>query len=80
MYEKETGTEYNDWGLNSIGETGPHLQSRNGNPYVISNQTQGAFSVQVAAVPEASTTISFGLLLALGMGGVMIARKKASVA
>lgn len=33
-------------------------------------------------VPEASTTISFGLLLALGMGGVVIAgkRRRASVA
>lgn len=33
-----------------------------------------------AAVPEASTTVSLGLLLALGMGGVMVAarRKKAS--
>ena len=30
-----------------------------------------------AAVPEASTTISLGLLLMLGMGGVLAARKKA---
>ena len=29
-----------------------------------------------AAVPEASTTVSFGLLLALGFGGVMAARRK----
>ena len=29
-----------------------------------------------AAVPEASTTVSFGLLLALGLGGVVIAAKK----
>ena len=29
-----------------------------------------------AAVPEASTTVSFGLLLALGLGGVLIAKKK----
>ena len=33
-----------------------------------------------AAVPEASTTISFGLLIALGLGGVMLARKKNAVA
>ena len=34
----------------------------------------------VPAVPEASTTISFGLLLALGMGGLVVAarRKKAA--
>lgn len=29
-----------------------------------------------APVPEASTTVSFGLLLALGLGGVIAARKK----
>ena len=29
-----------------------------------------------APVPEVSTTVSFGLLLALGLGGVVIARKK----
>ena len=29
-----------------------------------------------AAVPEASTTVSFGLLLALGLGGVLVARKR----
>ncbi|MGI4790235.1 MAG: hypothetical protein ACRYFS_15465 [Janthinobacterium lividum] len=29
-------------------------------------------------VPEASTTVSFGLLLALGLGGVVAARKKAA--
>jgi hypothetical protein len=28
------------------------------------------------AVPEASTTVSFGLLLALGMGGVVVAAKR----
>ncbi len=29
-----------------------------------------------AAVPEASTTVSFGLLLALGLGGVVVAAKR----
>ncbi|MGI4790252.1 MAG: LamG domain-containing protein [Janthinobacterium lividum] len=33
-----------------------------------------------AAVPEASTTVSFGLLLALGMGGVVIAARKKKAA
>ena len=33
-----------------------------------------------AAVPEASTTVSFGLLLALGLGGVVIAAKKKKAA
>ena len=31
------------------------------------------------AVPESSTTISLGLLLALGMGGVVVARKRRKV-
>ena len=34
----------------------------------------------LAAVPEASTTVSFGLLLALGLGGVVIAKKKKAAA
>ncbi len=33
-----------------------------------------------AAVPEASTTISFGLLLALGLGAAVVRRKKAAAA
>ncbi len=40
----------------------------------------GSLIVTPAAVPEASTTVSFGLLLALGMGGVVIAAKKKKVA
>ena len=81
LYEKETGTESNDWGLNSIGETGLHTVSRNGGPYVTTAQTQGAFSVQAAAVPEASTTVSLGLLFALGLSGLtlsVIKRRKPS--
>ena len=31
-------------------------------------------------VPEASTTVSFGLLLARGLGGAVIARRKRTVA
>lgn len=33
-----------------------------------------------AAVPEASTTVSFGLLLALGLGGMVVAKKKNAIA
>lgn len=42
--------------------------------------TAGSFSV-TNAVPEASTTVSFGLLLALGLGGAVVAirKKKAAV-
>jgi hypothetical protein len=41
----------------------------------------GLDSVSVTSnpVPEASTTVSFGLLLALGMGGVIAAKKRKSV-
>lgn len=38
------------------------------------------FIATPAAVPEASTTVSLGLLLALGLGGVAVAAKKKSVA
>jgi len=37
-------------------------------------------SATPAAVPEASTTISFGLLLALGLGAVAVRKKKAAAA
>ena len=36
--------------------------------------------VDTSPVPEASTTVSFGLLLALGLGGFAAARKKAAAA
>lgn len=41
-------------------------------------ESGGAFGIITpgpAAVPEASTTVSFGLLLALGLGGMMVAAK-----
>ena len=40
--------------------------------------TSGSLIVTPAAVPEASTVVSFGLLLALGAGGFITARKKAT--
>jgi hypothetical protein len=40
---------------------------------VISGTTLGT-----PAVPEASTTVSFGLLLALGLGGLAVAKKRAA--
>ncbi len=62
-----------------IGFFGPSVF----NSVELSTATTNAFAVDnigvVAApapVPEASTTISFGLLLMLGMGGVMAAAKK----
>ncbi len=41
------------------------------------NSTTGVFGPSDSApVPEASQAVSLGLLLALGMGGVAVARKK----
>jgi hypothetical protein len=45
---------------------------------LLATQTQSfaKFHVDVLAVPEASTTASFGLLLALGIGGVVVAGRR----
>ena len=41
------------------------------------SEVEGIYRAASApAVPEASTTVSFGLLLALGMGGVVVAAKR----
>ena len=40
----------------------------------------GLPAVPLSAVPEASTTVSFGLLLALGLGSVVVAHKKRQAA
>ena len=39
-----------------------------------------SLTVGAAPVPEASTTVSFGLLLALGLGGTVVAAKKRQTA
>ncbi|MGI4788634.1 MAG: hypothetical protein ACRYFS_07265 [Janthinobacterium lividum] len=63
----------------------------NQNIYLILGGPAGAFSQQVnyqnfsltdtpAAVPEASTTVSFGLLLMLGLGGIVVAARKKKIA
>lgn len=44
-------------------------------------QITGGFLIETpAAVPEASTTVSFGLLLALGLGGTVVAARKKKAA
>ncbi len=49
--------------------------------YFLYDGSGGTLNIESpAAVPEASTTVSFGLLLTLGLGGVMLARKKSAVA
>lgn len=52
-----------------------------GDGYAVDFLTVGVTAGAVpAAVPEASTTVSFGLLLLFGLGGVVIAAKKKSAA
>ena len=43
---------------------------------VFTNGFRAQYDVNTPAVPEASTTASFGLLLMLGLGGVVLAAKK----
>ena len=44
--------------------------------FSLSTVSSATFTATTAAVPEASTTVSFGLLLALGMGGMVIAKRR----
>ncbi len=41
-----------------------------------SNTQQFVLHVLAAPVPESSTTVSFGLLLALGVGALVVAKRK----
>ncbi len=64
------------------GSNYTNLIAGSDNALYLSSQGNGAGDGEVlrfalpAAVPEASTTVSLGLLLALGLGGVVLARKK----
>ena len=42
----------------------------------VNGDNHGAYSGTLSAVPEASSVVSFGLLLALGAGGIAIARRR----
>lgn len=76
LYEAEPGDEMNTWQINGIGETGTHISSSSGSPFVAQDGiTQALFAVNVVPVPEASTLVSFGLLLVLG-GAALTARRK----
>ena len=74
-----TGGPFQDYSVTGTLRDGTPLSvmyaSNNG--FLLFN---GLPAVPLAAVPEASTTVSFGLLLALGLGGVVLARKKRAVA
>lgn len=71
LYPLDPGEVYSSGGFSGSGEiTSAGVRGVAAGSLLVTN-----------AVPEASTTISFGLLLALGLGGSVIAkRKKASAA
>ena len=58
------------------------IMGHNGFTYELINDTANnsldlqVLKVGTPAVPEASTTVSFGLLLALGLGGAVVAKRK----
>ena len=66
IYSLIPGTVLSTFSFQASGEFAPTARSINA----------GFLIVTPAAVPEASTTTSLGLLLALGLGGVMIAKRK----
>jgi hypothetical protein len=66
-----SGTVENPNAFYGSGEFAPDARAISGGFLIVS---------PAAAVPEASTTVSFGLLLALGLGGVVIAKKKKACA
>jgi len=47
--------------------------------YTDANNAQFGFTALPAAVPEASSVVSLSLLLLLGVGGLLAARRKATV-
>ena len=71
-----TSTTNVTWNYPSGNPTGPTAVDH-GNGFSAS-KGQTAFSVYgtPAAVPESSTTVSLGLLLALGLGGIVLAKKR----
>ncbi len=62
-------------GLRASGEFTPPMIGGSTGTRLISAGSLVAAEVP-AAVPEASTTVSFGLLLALGLGGMVVAAKR----
>ncbi len=65
--------------------TGTMASGQNMNVQYINQDGNGflefnGVAVPAAAVPEASTTVSFGLLLMLGLGGMVLAKRRAKAA
>ena len=82
-FNQQTGGDFHDWesanqGLGFV----PQVQDAYGTPGV--NYSLGpneitaleSIGYNTAAVPEAASSVSFGVLLALGLGGFVIARKR----
>jgi hypothetical protein len=88
QFNQQTGGDFHDWASSNQGSTFvPQVQDAFGTPGVnyslgineiTALQAIGYNVATPAAVPEASTTVSFGLLLALGLGGMVAAKKRKS--
>jgi len=72
----QPGTSSGPRQLTASGEFAPTVAGSTASRVI----SAGSLIATAAPIPEASTTVSFGLLLALGLGGLVIAakRKKAS--
>ena len=73
------GNPYGDGGLNGTTQDFRIFKGALTASQAAAEFNAGSENVAVGAaapVPEASTTISFGLLMALGLGGIAIARKR----
>lgn len=81
----ELATNYATYGLNTalgpitaddaLGSTVTFGTSR-GDLDITHFGSGATFTASFNPVPEASTTVSFGLLLAVGLGGLMVAAKR----
>ena len=84
----DTGSTWGDYGSYGTFAIGSGFQSGlNTVGFRVADDGAGATGLRVdgvsgsaSPVPEASTTVSFGLLLALALGGAVIARRKRAVA
>ena len=78
LYDHGTLTDLSSLVTNSVGWTGLQATAINDSGEIVGfgvfHGQQQAFALM--PVPEASTTVSFGLLLLFGMGGLIQARRK----
>ena len=85
FFNQVTGGDYHDWASNGEAFQGPlRVQDAFGpvdaapamGPAEFEALNDVGYNRSPAAVPEAASSVSFGLLLALGLGGFVIARKR----